>query len=594
MPRLRIKAIAAKQNLLNSKDFSLLTGVQKTYAELLVQAFGQCQFLHYGLRSNISEDENYLEQQRLFADKIFDLGNHSCDREDDTGSDRQLSVLLFGFSFAYLGKKFKKEGHRVKWVDQELNAASNQEIYNFSLVDRGDEDQYSGEKYDLIVVEGSYHYLQQMLMLSKTRELLCDQGRLIVFGEYINDDSKIERSKIPNLSSMQQLAERLSYLIIDELDYTADAIFSIGLLKKIARKSTVEITNEITFTEDELISNRRCYRIFRLQKDSSPSGEYAFAKYGDIDSFEPYEISTLFEDSFDTKFNPDVWKWKYELGAGKCVIAREAKSGKIVSHYGGAPRQIHYFGEPNTAIQVCDVMVLPEIRRQYGKNSLFFKTAATFLEREIGNTVNHLLGFGFPNQKAMNIALRLGLYEKTDEFLELIYPLNQEAATFPFHLSPIDISCSRHQQEIDYLWQSMKQETITGIIGDRHWNYIKYRYFDHPFAHTDLYRCIFLNDETEKPVAAVFLKEHESRLLVMDLICPLSIMKQVLTSLSQLVPETELKLWITRGWLDAVKSEMAIENHLGIEIPCNSWNPGPHSVDLYGKWWLTAGDMDFM
>ena len=185
-------------------------------------------------------------------------------------------------------------------------------------------------------------------------------------------------------------------------------------------------------------------------------------------------------------------------------------------------------------------MVLPEIRRQYGKNSLFFKTAATFLEREIGNTVNHLLGFGFPNQKAMNIALRLGLYEKTDEFLELIYPLNQEAATFPFHLSPIDISCSRHQQEIDYLWQSMKQETITGIIGDRHWNYIKYRYFDHPFAHTDLYRCIFLNDETEKPVAAVFLKEHESRLLVMDLICPLSIMKQVLTSLSQLVPELSL------------------------------------------------------
>ena len=148
MPRLRIKAIAAKQNLLNSKDFSLLTGVQKTYAELLVQAFGQCQFLHYGLRSNISEDEDYPEQQRLFADKIFDLGNHSCDKEDDTGSDRQLSVLLFGFSFAYLAKKFKKEGHRVKWVDQELNAASNQEIYTVSLVARGVEDQYSGEKDD--------------------------------------------------------------------------------------------------------------------------------------------------------------------------------------------------------------------------------------------------------------------------------------------------------------------------------------------------------------------------------------------------------------------------------------------------------------
>ena len=594
MPRLRIKAIAAKQNLLNSKDFSLLTGVQKTYAELLVQEFGQCQFLHYGLRSNASEDKSYQEQQRLFAEKIFDLGNPSCDRKNDIGGDRQLSVLLCGFSFAYLTKKFEKEGHRVKWIDQEVPAASSREVCNFSLADRAVGNQYSGEKFDLIVVEGSYHYLQQMLMLSKTRELLFDRGKLIVFGEFLNDDSKNERSKLPNLSSIRQLAERLSYLVIDELDYTADAIFSIGLLKKIAKKSTLEITNETTVTEDELISNRRCYRVFRLQRDSNPSGEYAFAKYGDIDSFELEEISTLFEKSFDTAFNPDVWKWKYDLGAGKCVVAREAKSGEIVSHYGGAPRQIHYFGEPNTAIQVCDVMVLPEIRRQYGKNSLFFKTAATFLEREIGNTVNHLLGFGFPNQKAMNIALRLGLYEKTDEFLELVYPLNQQAATFSCHLSSIDISCSQHQQEIDYLWESMKQETTKGIIGDRHCNYIKYRYFDHPFAQTDLYRCIFLNDETEKPVAAVFLKEHEHRLLVMDVICPLSIMKQVLTSLSQLVPETELKLWITRGWLDTVKSETAIENHLGIEIPCNSWNPGPHSVDLYGKWWLTAGDMDFM
>jgi hypothetical protein len=32
---------------------------------------------------------------------------------------------------------------------------------------------------------------------------------------------------------------------------------------------------------------------------------------------------------------------------------------------------------------------------------------------------------------------------------------------------------------------------------------------------------------------------------------------------------------------------------LGIEIPCNSWNPGPPAELLYGKWWLTAGDMDF-
>ncbi|GIT64349.1 MAG: hypothetical protein Ct9H300mP22_7490 [Gammaproteobacteria bacterium] len=58
----------------------------------------------------------------------------------------------------------------------------------------------------------------------------------------------------------------------------------------------------------------------------------------------------------------------------------------------GIPRHIQYFGEPNTAIQPSDVMVLLDVRRHYGKSSFFFKTAATFLEREIGNTVNHLFG----------------------------------------------------------------------------------------------------------------------------------------------------------------------------------------------------------
>ena len=302
----------------------------------------------------------------------------------------------------------------------------------------------------------------------------------------------------------------------------------------------------------------------------------------------------LFEKSFDTTFNQDIWNWKYELGQGKCVVARGSKNGEIVSHYGGAPRQIQYFGKPNTAIQVCDVMVLPEIRRQYGKSSLFFKTAATFLEREIGNTVNHLLGFGFPNQKAMNIAFRLGLYEKTDEYLELVYPLRENLETSSFQLVPIEIYNTQHQQCIDQLWLLMKQETTAGIIGDRHWRYIKYRYFDHPWFQSNQYRCVFLNDEAGESMAAVFLKEHEERLLVLDLLCPPSAMKHVLGNLAQLLSEKELKIWITRGWVDAVKTESAIENNLGIEIPCNSWNPGPHSDDLYGAWWLTAGDMDFM
>jgi hypothetical protein len=55
-----------------------------------------------------------------------------------------------------------------------------------------------------------------------------------------------------------------------------------------------------------------------------------------------------------------------------------------------------------------------------------------------------------------------------------------------------------------------------------------------------------------------------------------------------------LKFWLTKGQLDALGGASYSVHDLGIEIPCNSWNPGPAADLLYGKWWLTAGDMDFM
>ena len=106
------------------------------------------------------------------------------------------------------------------------------------------------------------------------------------------------------------------------------------------------------------------------------------------------------------------------------------------------------------------------------------------------------------------------------------------------------------------------------------------------------------NDSTGFPVAVAILKIDGDRKLIMDFICPIAEIKKILSQLNQLVEKegqvSGLKIWVTRGWLDTVRLEGAIVNELGIEIPCNSWNPGPSSETLYGAWWLTAGDIDFM
>ena len=106
------------------------------------------------------------------------------------------------------------------------------------------------------------------------------------------------------------------------------------------------------------------------------------------------------------------------------------------------------------------------------------------------------------------------------------------------------------------------------------------------------------------------IKRSADAWLVMDIVAPLATVSRALTVLARVLakgareepfctqvgendPPSDLLLWLTKGWLARLDMPNAAVRDLGIEIPCNSWNPGPAARLLYGKWWLTAGDMDF-
>ena len=551
--------------------------------------------MHYALRSEKGKDNNIRRQQQELSEKVINSVKVSLGSES--------SVLLSGPSFAYVTQRLSYHAQRVEWVNSKPEIQSKKRESQAYDSERPFILDYSeSDDFDVVVIEGSYHYLQQVDLLQKCKELMVDGGSLIILGEFLEDDSEKIHSALPNLSSLTQLSDRLGFELVSETDLTPDAIESVDVFKKILKQETAFpkdedkalIFNLLDEAESEFSRGRRCYKLFRFIKVLKQAGDYELAHYGDIESFDHQEICELFEKSFETAFDHEIWCWKYELGNGKCVVARSEPSGPIVSHYGGAPRQINYFGKKDKAIQVCDVMVLPEVRLQYGKNSLFFKTAATFLEREIGNTVGHLLGFGFPNKKAMNIALRLGLYEKTDDFLEFIFPIADTKSSVEYKLLDIDPKNLAHQSAVDRLWDSMSPAFENGIIGVRNWEYVKYRYFDHPRGISGEFKRLFLSDAQGDICAAFFLKEHDQCNLIMDIICPFKDITQYILKLSLLLNEVRLKIWITKGWSKTLEVAGIIENDLGIEIPSNYWNPGPSSEILYGAWWLTAGDMDFM
>ncbi|GEM_PF-125159 len=588
--------------ILSHKYAEPQTDLLPLIAAALRAEYGECPALCYGL----GESDRLVERQLSFLQEIQE---RILERIAEGGS-----LHLRGASLGRMQQGLSAAGRTVSWSHPDTL------LPDLPESDPGSDTSLSATGFpvdgtaqlDGLLLEGSINYLDQLSLLTRVRTVLKDEGFLFLFGENLDDDSQIARSPLANLSSLRQLSERLGYCLLEEQDYSANALDCVERLYGIASSRLSEIASALGITTEhvaallgelqaiaaEFKSGRRCFRLFVLQKLGDPPGEYAHAEYGDIASFQPTEIASLFEASFGVKFDPELWHWKYTLGEGVCVVARAEPGAAIVSHYGGAPRQIEYFGDSTWAIQPCDVMVLPEVRRQYGRNSLFFKTAATFLEREIGNTVNHLLGFGFPNQKAMNIALRLGLYEKTDDFVEIQFPAagGEESAHF---VASADISGQDHRDEIDCLWEAMRLRYGEAIIGVRHSTYIDYRYFDHPFARRGHYRQYFLRDKSTGAARAFFvLKPHEQDQLLMDLVCATDAMPAMLAAINRFVGEQSdvgrLKFWLTREWQKRLQLPDVTVQELGIEIPCNSWNPGPSAGILYGAWWLTAGDMDFV
>ena len=482
--------------------------------------------------------------------------------------------------------------------------------------------------WDCILVAGTMHHKEQMQQLCQARELLKDRGKLILAGEYLRDVESIMKSSLPTEYSLLQLASRLGFCKLEAIDWTDNARQSLAdaqaLLAERLHKAMPPPANwlrslltSITGSRDrasagkirelarkldalaaEFDAGHRRFECFVFELDSAAGGPWSELALGDIESFEPEEVAGIFEESFGTKFDPALWRWKYGAGKGTCIVARTEPGGPVIAHYGGVAREIDYFGADQLAFQGCDVMVKPEVRRQYGRNSLYFHMTATLFEREIGYTVDHVLGFGFPNEPVMKTAVRLGLYGKVDDYVELAF------GDFPgpdsdIRAEALQLQNPRHRKSVDELWRVMRKDFGAGVIGKRHGDYLNYRYFQHPNA--GAYIPLLLTHESEAFAVAV-LKRHEEQWLLMDCVAPLARMNDVIAALRRWLDSRAdsreepgaLRMWLTNAWVERLCWQDRVEKKLGIEIPFNAWNPGPDSTLPHGAWWLTAGDMDFM
>lgn len=299
----------------------------------------------------------------------------------------------------------------------------------------------------------------------------------------------------------------------------------------------------------------------------------------------------LFQVCFGHAMQEHFWQWKYRTtvspGVGVWI------DGNLIAFYGGMPRDVFHAGQSHRAIQVGDVMVHPAHRAGLTRAGPFQMAASTFLEQLLSVGAPYWLGFGFPNQRAMQVAKRLRLYRTADEVVELRWSLSCDAhPNMPWWLSVRPLTSIKKVQSA---WQKMVGSMPGTLLGRRDQEYVQQRYVEHPVFS---YQLLEIHHRLSRQLLGVVVlcRQPDQRIEVLDLIGHKNLMPLLVSAArqwSRAMGASWLFMWLTRSqqqWLAPSEPETV---EIGVQIPTNDWVPGNALLDPSGRWWLTGGDTDF-
>lgn len=307
------------------------------------------------------------------------------------------------------------------------------------------------------------------------------------------------------------------------------------------------------------------------------------------------EMCHLFENIFGKPMSAACWQWKYPLSGGHGVGVWDGD--ELVAHYGGAGVEVVFEGKLVHAVQICDVMVSPKVRHAVRKHSPMFVAASTFIERFVGYGQEFLLGFGFPSNRALHLAEHLRLYEVVGTMSELSFPaVTSRLSDWLYGWRQIEPdSVAACADTLDALWQQMQASMPAAVLVNKNAARVNYRFVQHP--HHRYHLWLLRQRLTGQVLTAVVLKEEPEQILLMDLIGSQAHFATALRQLALAVKRRwtqPLVFWLSSVHAEQLQIAGMQRQALPISTPANIWTKGPAPAALMNRWWLTAGDTDFL
>lgn len=295
--------------------------------------------------------------------------------------------------------------------------------------------------------------------------------------------------------------------------------------------------------------------------------------------------------SIFTENKSDKWlSWKYGAGKGFSYSLIN-KQNNFVANWAAFPTNLEWNNKTIPAVQNGDVFVDPSLRGILRKRGPLFYLSERFLSENVGSNQRYELAFGFPNDRHMRLLQRLGLFDNLFEMRLIKWRRKKQIKQFGGCCKKIDKAPSiRWLKE---RCRSLHSSTAEYAAVQRSPEYLLWRYWAHP-QHSYVFYKVQPNFLSQPTLA--ILRYIDDNLYIIDLIGPISNAKKVIEMLSsRLLPDDSKYL---NAWASPFAANvMPQSDDTGLTGAYFAYavrsTPSP-AVAKSVKWWLLAGDTDFL
>lgn len=570
------------------------------YARMLELDEGRVDYLHYGLFE--SADEPVWRAQERATRLLWRALPSPC------------RVLEVGIGVGTTLRKLGQAGYRAFGITPDAAQVAEVRLRHGEAVAVAQStlealDDRQGP-WELMLLQESAQYIEPLALFEAADRLLTPADAVIV----VMDEFALRRRSpadtgLHDLDAFKTLAQRMGWSTVEEHDVSAPASGTVDAICRLVQRQREALLRELPVTAaqlDGLIDAGRRYqamykegvygyRLLRLHRSQRPA-----LRLGAVTQAQSPAMRQLFERVFAQPMTASEWHWKYGDGRGHAVGLW--RGDVLLAHYACATRAVRMNGQDVPACQVGDVMVQAEAKAGLGRQGALHRVSATLLEQQIGWGRRHLLGYGFPNARAMRVAQRLGLYAPVDHVLQLDWP-TAPARRWQDRLlivEPIDVVGLHSDQPIwltlQRLWQSMGAGLPAALLPVRDPAWLRHRYGLRPGV---TYRVNLLRRRIGGRALGVFvLRANDDHVELLDLIGPPGALAGLVRAARLSIQGTgheHLRVWITAShvhWIDD-PDEPALRTDPDVQVPTCVHTPGPSPDSLRERWFLMGGDTDF-